>query len=1018
MATVRPQKPAAAAKSDAFVEEQLAKARRRVRILDVSSALLLLFAVTVGYALAVGLLDRKLDFAPATRQVAFAAYAVAAAVFLAVAVVRPLLRRVNPYYAARAVEGVVPGAKNSVINWLDLHGEPLPGAIRAAIAQRAAKDLAKADLERAISGRRAVGLTGLTALLVLIAFGVLMTSGVGGFGTLLARVFAPFGAGVNAHRTQLTLVRPAGGDAVIGVGEAFDVAARAEGRVPDPHKPDALRLLYRYRDGEPYEEQPLGTDDGDVWTTLVPPSRTFNGFTYKVVGGDAETPEYRVRVQCTPLIERFDVTYHYRHYTGWPDKVSHEANLHALRGTEAELVLHTNRAVKEGRLEVETRDGKRDVPAELIADDPQAMRARLVMDQDGHYRAWFTTTDGDQNPGGVPYTIQVDLDLPPKVELTKPAADVKLPADGTLRLEGKAEDAIGVKDVTLRIRQADGPTLQAQPYRPLGLGSFGYPKEIDYKDYVALDGVKDAEGRPFALSKGMVLEYWLEAADACDYPKPNVAESKHYKVEIVGPSADKRQQEDERKKADEEKKQHDAKENEQLKKEEQKRQDEAKKAKEEQDKAGKKSDANNGAAKPSQGAGGQNQEKKDKDISEALKEAMKDQQSQGDKSQSKGPQDCKGECKGGNPSGDGSRQDKGGGKGQGQGSQDAASEKDNGSGADGDKGHRTAKGAGQQNAAAGDKGEAKGDQPSIAKAAPKPGDAGGEAKGGQKGEGQPQSGAKAEPKSGGGDKANGQGVAKDDPKTRPLGSELKRWEEELRRGDDHQSAEAEKRIEGLSRNAGDKDVRDLAQKILDDARKDRSTAPGLPKGPPPTDAKDGPPCDCKGGGQGQKAGSSKAGGKDGAPKVAGDPQAAPGAGRGGGQGRPPEGTSVAGQQQGMLEGHRADEAEPSPGDPSHRRWAGSMQIEDYHSIDKNILAKVLKDHKLTPEEVESYLTRQRAQETEAVPPSQADRLHSSGAAPVNAEKTGTGGDRTGGGEVPPEFRGAYQDYTRRQSEKK
>ena len=122
MATVRSPKPTASAKYDAFVEEQLAKAQRRVRLLDVSSGLLLFAAATLAYALAVGLIDRKLDFTPFTRQVAFTAYAVAAAVFLAVGVVRPLLRRVNPYYAARAVEGVVPGAKNSVVNWLDLHG--------------------------------------------------------------------------------------------------------------------------------------------------------------------------------------------------------------------------------------------------------------------------------------------------------------------------------------------------------------------------------------------------------------------------------------------------------------------------------------------------------------------------------------------------------------------------------------------------------------------------------------------------------------------------------------------------------------------------------------------------------------------------------------------------------------------------------------------------------------------------------------------------------------------------------
>jgi collagen type III alpha len=1029
MATVRSPKPTASAKYDAFVEEQLAKAQRRVRLLDVSSALLLFAAATLVYALAVGLIDRKLDFTPFTRQVAFTAYAVAAAVFLAVGVVRPLLRRVNPYYAARAVEGVVPGAKNSVVNWLDLHGAALPAAIRSALGQRAAKDLGNADLERAISGRRAVWLTGLTALLLFVTFGVLVTSGVGGFGTLLARVFTPFGGGATARRTQLTLVRPINGDAVLGVGQSFDVAVRVEGRVPDPQKPDALRLLYRYRDGEPYEEQILESEDGDVWMTIVPPSRTFNGFWYKIAGGDAETPEYRVIVRSTPLIERFDVTYHYRPYTAWPDRVSREANLKALRGTEAELVMHTNRPVKEGRLEIETRESKRTLPAELIADDPQAMRARLVMDQEGQYRVWFTTTDDDSNPTAQPYTIRVDLDLPPKVELTKPGADVTLPADGTLGLKGRATDNIGVKEVTLHLKQADGLALQSQPYRPdtpLRLGDLGYPKEVDYQDFVALDQVKDAKGQPFALSKGMVLEYWLEAADACDYPKPNVAESKHFKVNITEPAADKQQQEKERQKADQEKKQHDKKQDEDLKKEKEKRDQEAKENKEQQ--AGSKGNPGSkdtGTSGKPNNTGEKGANEPGKGAEEAIKNELKEQQSRSENGASKGSQDGKGEKKGDNQASEGPKPDKGGAKheGHGEGSQNAAGNKDHGSGRNGNQEEAVTKGAGQENGGAGDKASAKGDQPSVTKAAPKPGDASGEAKGGPKGEGQPQGNAdKAEAK-GGPEKADGQagarGASKDDPKQRPLASELKRWEEELRRGDDKQSGEAEKRIESLSRNASEKDVRDLAQKILDDARQDRSTAPALPKSPPRNDAKDGPPCECKGGGQGKNTGASKGGDKEsGANKQVGNGPAEPGSGRNVGQGRPDDGTSLAGRQEGQLHGFRADEAFPSPADPSHRRWAGALQIEDYRNIDKNILAKILKDHKLTQEEMEAYITKQRTEDAETLPASQGDRLPSSGATAVKTDKTGASGDRTGVGEVPPEFRGAFQDYTRRQAEKK
>jgi hypothetical protein len=1110
MATVRQQQPPASAKYDAFVETHLDRARRRIRLLDVSSALLLFLGATLAYTLAVGLLDRKLELSASARQLAFLGYAVAAVVFLAVGVVWPLCRRINPYYAARAVEDVLPGAKNSLVNWLDLHGETLPPAIRAALSQRAAKDLAHADLEQAISGRRAVWLTAVTALLAFATFGVLVSSGAGGFGTLLARTFAPFGGGATAKRTQLTLVRPANGDTILGVGQSFNVAVRVDGRVPDSDKPDALKLLYRYRDGEPYEEQTLDPENGNVWMTVLPPSRTFNGFWYQVTGGDAQTPEYRVTVRSTPLVERFDVTYHYRKYTGWADETSRDANLKALRGTEAELVVHTNRPVKDGRLEVETRDGKKAVPAELIADDPQAMRARLVMEQDGQYRVWFKTTDDDSNVAATTYTIAVLADLAPKAILTKPGADVTLPANGTLRVEGSASDDIGVKEVTLRLGLADGPALKPKPYRAdkkFQLAEVGYPKTIDYRDFVALDQLKDDKGQPFPLVKGMVLEYWLEAADACDFPKPNRGESKHFKVNIVDPEKDQQQQKKDRDQAAAEQKKHEKEQDQKLKDEEQRRQQEAADKKEAQDKRnaeeqhgkdGTKPDEQPGkkSQEPKKNEGDQSLEDKAKQAKEALDKQRKEEQNQAEKGQCKGKCDGKGQGKGegqqpgqqrgdakpngqngdgkqGSGKDDGNKQngkqpdtgndkpegaphqgaaasdgkgegkggqqdtasakpdgppkpDPGAGKDEGKGdtSQGAATPKKHGTDPNGAKDEGVAKGPGRQTSGdPNDKATEKGDQPTVAKGAPKPGEAGGEPKGGRKGEGQPKGdGTKAGAKSGGQKKADGSDVArgesKDDPKQRGLGSELARREDEARRGTEKQSADADKWLENLARNAQDKEVRDLAKQILDDSRKDRASNPALPKDPPPESLKDGPPCQCKGG-DGTKSGSAKPGeGKGkGAEKKEGEGKGTQGSAKTGGQGRGGAPTNIARSQQEMLQDKRADEAEPNPADPAHRRRAGVLQLEDFTKIDKNIL----KDLKMTPEEWEAfkkaYTAKVRREQAEQFPASRPDRL-GSGASEYKTEKSGSSGDRTGFGQVPPELRNAFRNYTKGQSEKK
>src|SRR5439155_4045738 len=84
----------------------------------------------------------------------------------------------------------------------------------------------------------------------------------------------------------------------------------------------------------------------------------------------------------------------------------------------------------------------------------------------------------------------------------------------------------------------------------------GYPKMLDYKDFVGLDKVKDQGDKPYDLNPGMVQEYWLKATDDCDYPKPKVGKSALQKVKITEPSKDQKQQEQQRKQAEQEKKKH------------------------------------------------------------------------------------------------------------------------------------------------------------------------------------------------------------------------------------------------------------------------------------------------------------------------------------------------------------------------------------------------------------------------------------------------------------------------------
>src|SRR5579884_2748601 len=395
-------KSKSASKYDAFVASQLKQAETRIRMLDLSAGLLGFATLSLAYILGMVLCDSKLLLSQHARQLSLYAYLAGAAGYLFFVVLRPLRLRVNPYYAARQVEQQLPQAKNSIVNWVDLHEQPLPPAIRGALGQRAAKDLAHIDLDRAISGRRAAWMGGIAALFAVAFIISFFLVGPAPFVSLLKRTFNPFEAAGVSTRTRLTLLKPEGGNATITVGRGVNFVVDVGGKVPNPKGADAVKLLYRYEEGDPWLERRLVQESSGDWTTSLSAIEVKNGFWYKITGGDAATEEYQVSVRAAAAITDFLATYHFRPYVARVDEVRRERELKALRGTEVLLHVRTNRTLREGRLEFES-NGRAEivkpsvtfVPAEVDANEPSTFLVRFVINEDGKYRLNFTSTDGE-----------------------------------------------------------------------------------------------------------------------------------------------------------------------------------------------------------------------------------------------------------------------------------------------------------------------------------------------------------------------------------------------------------------------------------------------------------------------------------------------------------------------------------------------------------------------------------------------------------------------------------------------
>jgi hypothetical protein len=560
MATeLRPPAKVAAPSYESTVDQQLQRAALRVRFLDGAAAGLIALSGIVGYGLVMSLADRLWGLPVGIRLAAWIIGVITLLAYVALTVNRVALRRVNPLFLARRLELTLPDAKNSVINWIDLRTEPLPPAIRGSLGRRAAKDIADADPDEALSARALWWLGSVCAALVVIQT-IWLVFAPAQVASLLTRAFLPFEKKGIATRTELTLLKPAGGDVQVPAGQPVVITVKVGGYVPALNRPDSLKLHFRYSPGEPFEQRPLTEGADGNWTATVLADQVRSGFTYRITGGDARLPddgEYRVTVKQAARVVRYEVTYQYRPYRCLPEnKTVYEKNvrpsIRELRGTKATLLVRTNRPLKDCALEFKTAGNVHKLPGTAAGPDADAWAFTWVLEQSGEFRVLFTSRDGDDNPDREWCKFTVDPDRAPEVVITKPETDVTLPANGTLTVDGFARDDIGVKSLQLQMRVVKGattPELKARPYRPdvnFRLVNGKYPLKIEYSDFVALESLQTAAGEAFPLTPGMELEVWLEARDNCDYPDAagNLGQSKRFKVTIIAPDNGPKAQQD------------------------------------------------------------------------------------------------------------------------------------------------------------------------------------------------------------------------------------------------------------------------------------------------------------------------------------------------------------------------------------------------------------------------------------------------------------------------------------------
>jgi hypothetical protein len=514
-----------------YIDSELGKTRRRVKWIDLWTSMAVLAAGFIAYLLVAAVIDHLLPGGLGTfgRWLLLIGLLVGVAAHLVAVFVPFLLRKVNPVYAAAAIEHSGGTMKNTLINFLLLRKETaLPDGVIDAMKEQAAVRLHNVSSDASIDR---TSLLRWCYVLAAVMVGSLIYAVVAPKDSFrsIHRVLSPWSDLAAPTRVRIEVIEPGNTDR--RRDDVVNVTLRAAGL----RAGDAVTLFYSAT-GNPADDVPLPMQGDEAhyhWKTVLPPGSEGlkQDLFYYIQAGDTQSPRYRIRVIATPVINVRTVTFDYPAYTGLPPRtVERQGDLKALEGTRITLTAEANQPIKSAHAAF---DKARTKDVELRADgltavggfDLALLKDRLTPAHTS-YLIRFANIDGEENPKPTEYKIEVTPDQSPEVRVVEPNTPVEkelsLPLGGLLRVTAAARDPdFQLAELTVVLRKA-GSLLREERL-------LSEPRYGEFSNTLVLSPER------YNLRVGEKFTFRVRAADNKS-PNPNVVETKDYTVVVTPPT--------------------------------------------------------------------------------------------------------------------------------------------------------------------------------------------------------------------------------------------------------------------------------------------------------------------------------------------------------------------------------------------------------------------------------------------------------------------------------------------------
>ncbi len=412
----------------ALLHTHIVKTARFIKFLDVLVLSITWVAGLFALWLTACLVDHWIVPLPVWARWAFWGLGIVGTSVLAVFYLLPLLlNRINPAYAARRIENLLPEFKNGLIAWLELDQLPdsgVPKGIMAALSFRAARFIGGQDPSATVDSSRLMKL--LVLVLVLLASLIVysMISPKSTFATG-QRIVLPWRSIAPPTRVQIMSVKP--GNTELTQGRPLEVDVEVRGL----HSDETIRVRYSTIDRQLLDQRSdLATvTEGFHYagSLRTEGAGVEHELDYWIEAGDAVSGPYRVTLSPLPAVSLQKIVLKFPAYTKLEEQTLTGGDIEAIEGTQAFLYSQANQAMSRGKLEVNpeidaTGDLVRaDAVIDLRAEGRQLSGSLLLLLNNERenptrltYRIRGINQRGDSNRDPMLNRVQVNADVPLK----------------------------------------------------------------------------------------------------------------------------------------------------------------------------------------------------------------------------------------------------------------------------------------------------------------------------------------------------------------------------------------------------------------------------------------------------------------------------------------------------------------------------------------------------------------------------------------------------------------------------